>query len=173
MMRPTPKRPPKNAIVRAFLRDPGATAAVEFAIVSSPMIVLMLGLLQMGIYFMAQSALDSGVSSTAETQRNYFYTGTSPTLLTAAQLKTSVTANSGGLLSNNSTAGVEIQPLINLDGALTPIVDGTVNYGSPGSDSQPGSVLVLRAQAQVMNFVPGLSALAMVKSAAIIRRGQY
>ena len=148
----------------ALFWDRDATSAVEFALVSSPLIVLMLGLMQMGIYFMTQSSLDSGVSRTAETLRNNFTTGTTPTLLNAAALKTAVVSNAGGLLNNDSTAGVEIRQLVSIDSAIVPIVDGTVDYGSTTS------VLVLRAQAQVMIFVPGLSGLAKVQSSAIIRR---
>jgi len=164
MTQPDARPLPIGRSVAVFLRDRSATSAVEFAIVSSPLILLMLGLLQMGIYFMAQSSLDSGVSRTAETLRNNFTTGATPTLLNAAALKTSVVASAGGLLNNDSTSAVEIRQLVSIDSALVPIADGTVDYGSTTS------VLVLRAQAQVMNFVPGLSGLAKIQSSAIIRR---
>jgi len=147
-----------------FMRDGRGSAAVEFALVSSPFILLLVALLQMSLYFMAQSALDSGVLRTAETLRNNFTTGSSPTLLTAAQLKTDITASGGGLINNDSTAAVEIRQLTSLDSASVPIADGTVDYGSTTS------VLVLRAQASVLIFAPGFSSLGKIQSAAIVRR---
>jgi Flp pilus assembly protein TadG len=161
-MRPVRPQGSPRAELAAFRRDGKGTAAVEFALISTPLILLLLALLQMSIYFMAQSALDSGVTTTAETLRNNFTTGSSPTLLTAAQLKTSVAA--AGMIANDSTTSVEIRQLTALDSATTPIVDGTVDYGSTTS------VLALRAAAQVFNFAPGFSALAAVQSSAIIRR---
>jgi Flp pilus assembly protein TadG len=159
-----PVRPDSRSRVglNPFCRDRTGAAAVEFALVAAPFVMLLLGLLQMGLYFVAQSALDSGVTTTAETLRNNFTTGSSPTLLTAAQLKASVAA--AGLIANDSTTAVEIRQLTALDSAATPIADGTVDYGSTTS------VLVLRAQAQVLNFAPGLSGLAQIQSSAIIRR---
>jgi Flp pilus assembly protein TadG len=147
-----------------FVRDGGGAAAVEFAIVSSPFILLLIAVLQMGLYFMAQSALDSGVIGVAQTLRNNFTTGSSPTLLNAAALKTAVTASAGGLINNDATAQVEIRQLTSLNGAAVPIVDGTVDYGSTTS------VLVLRAQASVLVFAPGFSALGQVRSSALVRR---
>jgi Flp pilus assembly protein TadG len=147
-----------------FVTDRRGAAAIEFAIVSSPFILLLIGVLQMGLYFMAQSALDSGVVQTAQTLRNNFTTGTSPTLLNAAALKTAVTGSAGGLINNDSTSQVEIRQLTALNSAAVPIIDGTVDYGSTTS------VLVLRAQASVLVFAPGFSSLAQVKSAALVRR---
>ena len=164
MIRPTLPRASMQATLSPFARDSRGAAALEFAMVSAPFIFLLVAILQMGLYFMAQSSLDSGVVRTAETLRNNFTTGTTPTLLNAAALKTSVVANAGGLINNDSTSAVEIRQLTSLDSAAVPIVDGTVDYGSTTS------VLVLRAQASVMVFAPGFSSLGQIKSAALVRR---
>ncbi|WP_158815146.1 TadE/TadG family type IV pilus assembly protein [Methylocapsa sp. S129] len=158
------QRRPAQRGLSPFLHDGRGAAAIEFAIVSSPFILLLVALLQMCLYFMAQSALDSGVLRTAETLRNNFTTGATPTLPNAAALKAAVVASAGGLINNDSTSAVEIRELILLDSAAVPIVDGTNDYGSTTS------VLVLRAQASVLIFAPGFSSLAKVQSAALVRR---
>ena len=151
------------AKLAAFARDRRGAAALEFAIVSAPFILLLVALLQMSVFYLAQSALDAGVLNTVETLRNGFTTGATATLPDATTLKTQVTANAGGMIVNNSTAAVEIRQLTTLSGGAVPIIDGTVDYGSTTS------VLVLRAQATVLTFAPGFGAL-KVRSAAIVRR---
>jgi Flp pilus assembly protein TadG len=150
----------------SFSGDRRGAAAIEFALVSSPFILLLIGVLQMGFYFMAQSALDSGVSRTAETLTNSFNAASLPPLPNAAALKAAVTAGAGGLINNDATSQVEIRRLTSLDSAAVPIVDGTVDYDVTGSKS----VLVLRAQASVLVFAPGFGSLAQVRSAALVRR---
>jgi Flp pilus assembly protein TadG len=149
--------------ISGLWRDPKGAAAVEFALVASPFILLLFALLQLSIYFMAQFALDSGVTKTAQILRNDFTT-TGWTEPTASQLKADVVNGSGSMIANSSTTAVEIRPLTSLDSGTQSIVDGTVNYGSTTS------VLVLRAQAQVLNFAPGFSSLGAIKSSAIVRR---
>jgi Flp pilus assembly protein TadG len=150
-------------ILKTFVRNRDGVAAIEFAVVASPCFLLILGLLQLGVYFMAQAALDGGVATTAQTLRNSFTT-TSPDLMTPAQLKEAVVSNAGALIEDTSNTAVEIRPLTSLDAAATPIVDGIAAYGLTTS------VLVLRAQSQVVVFAPGFSSLGIVESAAMVRR---
>jgi len=146
-----------------FIRDRRASSAVEFAIVCLPFVLLLLGIMQLGIFYLAQSALDAAVIKTVETLRANFNTGSTATLMDATALKNSVVTNAGGMVTS-STVSVEIQPLTNLSGAVVAISDGTVNYGTNTS------ALVLRAQATVMTITPGLSGLSIVNSSAMIRR---
>ena len=147
-----------------FRRDERAASAVEFAIVCGPFFFLLLAVLQLGIFYMSQSALDTGVIKTAETLRTNFTTGTTATLLDSASLRSSVVTNAGGLISNDSTLGVEIRQITALNTAVVPIANGTNDYGSNTS------TLVLRAQSTVITFAPGLSGLSTVSSSAIVRR---
>jgi Flp pilus assembly protein TadG len=149
--------------LRAFGRDSIGASAVEFAIVAAPFIYLILGILQMAMYYMAQSSLDAGVTRTAQILRQSFATA-SPTFPAASTLKSDVVTYSGGLIRNSSTLAVEIRQLVNLDNSIVSIVDGTVDYGSTTS------VLVLRAQSKVVVLAPGLGSLAYVRSSAIMRR---
>jgi Flp pilus assembly protein TadG len=153
-----------RSLTARFRRDERAASAVEFAIVCGPFFFLLLGVLQLGIFYMSQSALDTGVIKTAETLRTNFTTGTTATLPDSNTLRSSVVTNAGGLISNDSTLSVEIRQLIGLNTAGVPIADGTNDYGSNTS------TLVLRAQSTVVTFAPGLSGLSTVSSSAILRR---
>jgi Flp pilus assembly protein TadG len=154
---------PSKIGLRAFGGNTAGASAVEFSIVALPFLFLLLGVLQVAIYYMAQSSLDSGVISTAESLRSSFTTAT-PTFPNASTLKANVVANSGGMIHNNTSLAVEIRQLTTLDGSILPITDGTIDYGSVTS------TLVLRAQSAVTVFAPGFGSLANVRSSAIVRR---
>jgi hypothetical protein len=132
-----------------------------------PFILLLLGTLQIAMFYMVQSALDSGVMRTADTLRSSFTTGATPALPTGAALKSAVATNAGGLIHNDSTLAAEVRQLITLDAGPVAIADKTTDYGNPMS------TLVIRAQAKVFTFAPGFSALANVRSSAIVRRQGY
>jgi Flp pilus assembly protein TadG len=147
-----------------FWRNSDAASAVEFAIVSAPFLFLLMAVVQVGIFYMTQSALDTGVIRTAETLRNNFTTGSSATLLNAAALKSSVATNAGSLVTNNSTLAVEIRQLSNLSSSAVAIVDGTNDYGTTTS------TLVIRAKFTAITLAPGLSGLSTLTSSALVRR---
>ena len=151
-------------VLSYFCHDQRAASAVEFAIVSAPFLFLILGILQLGIFYMCQSALDTGVVKTAETLRNNFTTGTTASLLDASALRASVVSNAGALITNDATLSVEIRPISSLNTSVISVVNGTVDYGSNTS------TLVLRAQATVITFAPGLSGLNKIYSSALVRR---
>lgn len=153
-----------GGLLEKFRRDRRAASAVEFAIVCGPFFFLLMGILQVGIFYMAQSALDTGVIKTAETLRTNFVTGSTATLLDANALRNSVVSNAGSLISNNSSLSVEIRQITGLNTSVVPITNATVDYGSNTS------TLVLRAQSTVMTFAPGLSGLSTVYSSALVRR---
>jgi hypothetical protein len=147
-----------------FSSDRRASSAVEFAIVAAPFFYLLMGIAQVGIFYMAQSALDTGVSNTALALRANFSTGSPATLLDSGALKSSVVNGAGAIISNDSSLSVEIRQLTSLDSAMVPIVDGTVDYGSTTS------TLVLRAQSSVVTLAPGLGGLNTIYSSALVRR---
>jgi Flp pilus assembly protein TadG len=158
------RRSRATGLIRRFIRDRRASSAVEFAIVAAPFFFLLMAVTQVGIFYMAQSALDTGVAVTATTLRNNFTTGTTATLLGASALKSSVVTSSGAIITNDSTLAVEIRQLTSLSSAPVPIVDGTVDYGSTTS------TLVLRAQSSVITLAPGLGGLNKIYSSALVRR---
>ena len=154
----------RTGSIGRFVCDRRAASAVEFAILAAPFFFLLMAITQVGIFYMAQSALDTGVARTAETLRTNFTTGTTATLLNAAQLKSSVVSGAGAMISNNSTLSVEIRQQSSLSYAVVPITDATVDYGTATS------TLVLRAQATVVTLAPGLGGLSTIYSSALLRR---
>ena len=162
------QRPPNQmaliGTIARFFRDRRAASAVEFSIVAAPFFYLLMGITQVGIFYMAQSALDTGVSNTALTLRANFSTGTTATLLGAASLRSGVASGSGAMIANDSTLSVDLRQLTNLSTGTIPIVDSTVDYGSTTS------TLVLRAQSSVVTLAPGRGGLNTVYSSALVRR---
>lgn len=148
---------------RAFRTDACGTSAVEFAIVSMPLVLLLIAILQMAIYYIAQSALDAGTVRTADWLVNQFYAGTPVTMPTSAQLRSMVAVNSGGLIHNDASLSVDLRLLATLSGAAVPISNNV-------DPSTSGGILALRAQASVPVFMPGFSSIAVVRSAALLRR---
>jgi len=153
----------RRSIAEFLVRDDGASA-VEFAIVLAPFVFLLLGLVQMGVYYYAQISLDTGVLKTAEYLNTDFRTGSgTPTLPDAATLKNDVQTY-GGAFNSSSNLSVEIRQLTSLTSGLVAIVDGTVDYGGTNS------ILALRGQANLTIFAPMLGSLATVRSSALVRR---
>src|ERR1700686_4780080 len=54
-----------GGVVARFMRRQGGSAAVEFALVSAPFIALTLAILQVGLIYFAQEALESAVEETS------------------------------------------------------------------------------------------------------------
>lgn len=148
----------------ALLRDPAGASAVEFAIICAPFLLLILWILQIGIYYFAQSALDNGVRRTAQTMYQSFKAGSAPTFMSGGDLKASIATNAGALIENDGTLAAEVRQIGSLSGGPVPIANGTTDYGTATS------TLVVRAQSQVVSFAPGFGALARIRSSAIIRR---
>jgi Flp pilus assembly protein TadG len=148
---------------RTFFHDEAGASAVEFSIVSLPFVLLLLMILQMGIYYMTQSSLDAGIIQAADQLVNSFNTGTAPAMPTAVSLKTLVVSKAGGLIRNDASLSVDLRKLSTLSTAVVPI-------GSTIDASVARDILVLRAQSSVVTFMPGLSMLAVVRSSALVRR---
>jgi Flp pilus assembly protein TadG len=151
-------------MLRAFLRNTRGAAALEFAILALPFLVFILAIMQVGLYYITQAALDNGVLRTAEQTRVGFATGASETLPSALTLKASVAQSAGALVPNNSNLAVEMRQLSTLAAGDVAIADGTVDLGAATSP------LVLRAKTKVIIFAPGFSSLTWVTSSAMVRR---
>jgi len=148
-------------------RNVRATAALQFAIVGLPFFYVLLGILQMGLYYMTQAALDTGVAATAANLRNSFNTAASPVLPTGSTLKSNIVGSGGGIISNTSSLAVDLRALTSLDASVVPITDGTV-------DAVTTSVpIVLRAQFSLITIAPGFPLPVSVQSAAVLRFSAY
>lgn len=145
----------------AFIHDQRGASAVEFAIVAAPFFFLLMWILQLGIFFMTQAALDNGVISEAETVRESLVAGSLPS---AASIKVGVVTGAGALVSNNATLKVEIRALSDLTSGAVAITDGATDYGTTTS------ALVLRASGEVISFAPGFGSFNTVTSTVLLRR---
>jgi len=146
---------------RSFVRDQSGASAVEFAIVAGPFFFVVMWLVQLGVLFMTQTALDTGLIFETEIIRAGLTTGNLPN---AASIKSSVVTSAGGLITNDSTLSVEIRTLADLNSGTVAITDGITDYGTTTS------TLVLRASAQVFSFAPGFGSINTITSAALVRR---
>jgi len=154
-----------TSLLKRFYRATDGSNAIEFAILALPFILLLVFIVQIGIFFVSQAALDIGVAKAAEQLRAGFakVTYTKPN---AAALKSAVVASAGALISNTSALAVEIQPVSNLTSAGLAVVDGTNNYGT-ATDKR--DILALRAKFTVPSFLPGVPNW-IVSSSALVRR---
>jgi Flp pilus assembly protein TadG len=150
-------------LIRAFGRDQRAVAAVDFALLALPFTLLLLAIMQLGMYYMTQVALDAATVKAAESLRAVFSTGSTPVTPTGTALKASIVSGSGTGVTSSGLI-VEIQPLANLDTATVAISDGLANYGVAWTP------LELRAQYSFPTFLPGMAATWPVNSSALVRR---
>ena len=159
--------------LRSLRRDRRGSSAVEFAIVCAPFLFTLLAILQMGIYYMTQAAIDSGVNAEADALNATFYTQATPTTPTVATLQSQIASKAGAMVSA-STLLVDLQPFSNLTLASVPIGTNAPNLGSAGTctsqSSCGGTVLALRAQSPVLSFAPGFGSLLVVRSSVLLRR---
>lgn len=155
---------PGRWFLRGFRRDRRGIAAIEAAFVVPPFVLLLFLIIETGVYFILQSALDVGVLSTAESLRTSMSVGSGFSPPAAATLKSTITSNGGAVLSV-SAVSVDVRQLATLSAGAVAIADGSDDWGGSGS------VLVVRAQATML-FLPGFTAPTIV-STSIVRRPSY
>jgi Flp pilus assembly protein TadG len=141
----------------AFRRDAAGSTAVEFAFIGLAFIVLMLGILQFALAFMAQMYLHDAVSEAATGKTSGTYAGNRSAVV--AQICARLMA----IDSCSSKLLLETQPLTNYATTAQAISGATFSAGASGT------VMLIRAQAPVVTFLPGFSTL-KVKAAALYVR---
>lgn len=141
----------------AFGRDAAGSTAVEFAFIGLAFIVLMLGIFQFALAFMAQMYLHDAVSEAATGKTTGTYAGNRSAVV--AQICARLMA----IDSCSSKLLLETQPLSSYPTTAHAISGATFSAGTSGT------VMLIRAQAPVVTFVPGLSTL-KVKAAALYMR---
>jgi Flp pilus assembly protein TadG len=140
-----------NRLIGRFLRRDEGGAAIEFAIVAVPTIALMLAVLQIGIIYFAQEALETTVEQSARLvltgQAQSQYT-------TASQFATAVCQNSPGLF-NCGGFMINLQPASSFSNVSTAAPTLTYSGGKVTNTFQynagnPGDIMVM----QVMYLWP-------------------
>jgi Flp pilus assembly protein TadG len=151
--------------LRRFLTsDNHGIATLEAAFVMPPFLFMLLLIIETGVYFILQSALDVGVLATAESLRTSMQAGSGFSAPTAAALKSTINTNCG-VPVGTSGLSVDVRQLATLSAGTVAIADGTDDWGGSGS------VLILRAQATML-FLPGFTP-PIIRSASVIRRPSY
>jgi Flp pilus assembly protein TadG len=140
--------------------DRRGVAAIETALVLTPFVTLLIGVLETGVYFTNQFSLDTGVLVTAETQSTAMMNTSPYSLPSVSTLKSSIATN-GGSLVGVSNMIVDVRLLTNLTSSAVPISDGTQDIATCAA----GDILVLRAQASVKWLVAGFATLTIASSA--------
>lgn len=146
-----------KAHLRAFRRDIAGSTAIEFAFIGMAFVVLLLGILQFALAFMAQMYIHDAVSDAATGRTAGTYAGN------RAQVKNQIC---GRLIAIDNCVGsllLETQPLADYAAGSQPITGATFVAGTSGT------MMLIRAKAQVITFVPGLPTLHVTGAALYTR----
>ncbi len=141
-----------RGVAARFLHRQGGSAAVEFALVSAPFIALTLALLQVGLIYFAQEALESAVEETARL------------VLTGQVQKAGMTQNQFAQQLCNNSQGIfrdvggvtcngfmiDLQPATSF--ANVDVSKPTITYDASGNPNNtwqynagaPGDIMVMR-----------------------------
>jgi Flp pilus assembly protein TadG len=165
-MTPLSVSTPGNPIVRhsraaaaigRFLRCEGGGPASEFSLVAAPFIGLMIAILQVGLIYFAQEALESAVEQTAR----LVLTGQSAAM-TQSQFATALCNNSPGLFTCANFM-IDLQPATSFANAnvtqptLTFNGNGTVSNTWQYNTGNPGDIMVMRVMYQWPVFLGPLA----------------
>lgn len=146
-----------GARLRAFRRDVAGATAIEFAFIGMTSIVLMLGIFQFALAFMAQMYIHDAVSEAATGKTTATYAGNRNQV---------VTQICGRMIAVDNCAAnllVETQPLVNYSTGAQQVTGAAFVAGTSGA------IMLIRARAPVVTFVPGLPTL-YVTAAALYTR---
>ena len=129
--------------VRRFARAQDGATAVEFALVSTPFIALLIAILETALFFFAQQVLQ-----TAATQAGrLIMTGQAQTAnMTAAQFKTQVCNDAGSLFNcNNIYVNVQTFSSFSNVAMLNPVSSGSFQAGQMNYNAgNPGDIVVVQ-----------------------------
>jgi Flp pilus assembly protein TadG len=136
-----------RGIVAGFLRKQSGSAALEFALVAGPFIALTLALLQVGLIYFAQEALESTVEQSARLVLTGQVTNANTSQTDFRNLK--LCPNSPGLFTCSSFM-IDLQPAPSLSNA--DVTTPTITYDGSGNITNtwqydtgaPNDIMVLR-----------------------------
>jgi len=136
-----------GGLVARFLRDESGSPAVEFALVAAPFIALTLALLQVGLIYFAQEALETGTEETAR----LVLTGQVSGQLNEASILGMLCPNMPSLFTCDAGhVMVDLQPTPSFNNAnvskptLTYDSNGNVNNTWTVNAGAPNDIMVMR-----------------------------
>jgi Flp pilus assembly protein TadG len=149
----------RQATLARFFRNRRGGAASEFALVAAPLVALTLAILQVGIIYFAQQALETTVEQTAR----LVLTGQAlSSSMTQAQFANALCLNNPGLF-NCSGFMIDLQQATTFAGAntskptLTFNPNGTVSNSWQYNLGNPGDIMVMRVMYQWPVFLGPLA----------------
>lgn len=140
-----------------FRRDIAGATAVEFAFIGLAFVTLLMGILQFALAFLAQMYIHDAVSEAATGRTTGTYAGN------RAQVATQICARMVALDHCTANLLLETQPLDSYPTGAQQVTGGAFVAGTSGT------VMMIRARAPVITFVPGLPTL-YVTAAALYAR---
>jgi Flp pilus assembly protein TadG len=141
-----------RAMLALFVRRQNGAAAIEFALVAAPTIALVLAILQIGLVYFAQEALETTVEQTAR----LVLTGQAPSAggaQSASQFAAQLCKNSPGLF-NCSGFMINLQPATSFANAnvaaptLTYDANGNVTNVWQYNPGAPSNIMVMQVMYQ-------------------------
>lgn len=148
---------PSHAKARSFIKNRDGAVAVEFALVSGPFLLMMMGIMNTGLYFYAVNCVDRGVEDaarfvrTGEAQKGSASAGGNGTSMTASQFRTMV-CNAASSYIDCGQMNIRIQS--NTDWANVNAVTCDVNNPTTGAisstDVTPLTVMAGTANSKVL-----------------------
>jgi Flp pilus assembly protein TadG len=155
-------------LMQRFARAERGVTAVEFALVSLPMLVLVFAVLELGLVLLVVATLDSATQSAARDIRTgEFQTATATPDITPAGFKALV-CNKMSWLSSQCSAQLvlDVQTFSNFNGLANPPPVAATAFLPPGnvnrtatcfSAGQPGDIVLVRAYFDWKLFTPLLN----------------
>ncbi len=148
--KPIARRSRAAAAIARFLRCQGGGPASEFSLVAAPFLGLMIAILQVGLIYYAQEALETAVEQTAR----LVLTGQAQSAgTTQSQFATALCNNSPGLFTCANFM-IDLQPATSFANAnvtqptLTFNAQGKVTNTWQYSTGNPGDIMVMRVMYQ-------------------------
>jgi Flp pilus assembly protein TadG len=143
----------------AFARAKSGAAAVEMALVATPFIALLFGIIELGMIFLVSSSLENATSQAARTIRTGEFQNGGTT--TVAAFKTAICNNFGWLQADcSANLAVDVRTFTTFQSvtAPQPLTNKTFNAAAlvfnPGG---PGDIVVVRAYYQWPLIAPMMS----------------
>jgi Flp pilus assembly protein TadG len=141
---------------RATTRGQKGSAAVEFAMIAMPFLMLLFGLFEIMMIFFIQTTLESAVSE--ESRKIKTGQASSGAGITAAQFKAGICTRMSGMVDCTNRLFVMVQNQPTTGALATPQADPTLLASPPYvANTAAGSIVVVRAYYMWPLMTPGIS----------------
>ena len=144
----------RSPVLKRFMRDKDGNVAIEFAAVALPFFILIFGVLETAVVFLAGTALEFGMQEAARTVQTASIVGGE------TGFKNSVCDNAVMLPDCVANIKVDVRSYSNFAAATFPptlLPDGTINPNTTFNKGGPGDTIVVRVSYEwpILNTVVG------------------